>query len=1132
MSKSIIAVFLVVVSYVILSNVSSAPASDNLSPVISANITPSVELINSRSKEVARGDLSDEDKSLLSDLYSQSISSLGLTETHRKKALVFSEIIQTSNTQLQKIKAELLNASQQSAASSSIDIDLPLYEIEQNLQKLKADLALSETRFNELKNQLSIEKDRPVKVRQRLLEVKKQLSELSLLLSQPDSETASPEINEAQSWANITLQEQLRTEALMLEQELSSHPARIELLTAKFDLAEIELSNSRNKVNGFEEAANQIRLGETEKAKADAIKAEREAASKHPLVAHLATQNTTLSEQIDLLANEIENINKDEVEATESANRIEEAFNTTRKKLDIAGLSQVLGQVLQQEKRALPDTRHFQKLTSIREQKIADTSLSQIQLEQERRELRNINSYVDALSTSLSAQQSFEIKEELAALAKNRKDLIDNALSVQRAYLQAIVELDISQRRQQTAVENYSDFLGKRLLWIRSTEQVSWETVKKIPEQISHLFSPSRWQNFIQTLISDVLLETMPSLALVFALVVLVTRPKIWQQLRNTGTHIGNLRLDRVTYTMQAIAWILILALPGPVLMMAIGWELGTSFEASNFSKMVSNTLMILAPLLFHLSAFRLFLAPGSIAQVHYGWQHSGVKKLHHDLNWFTPITLGLTFVVTLAFQDNVLGSGSGLGRAIFIFLMLTFAIFFFRLAKPHGGTIAILASGKPDSILIRFRHLWFVLFVGPPVASILVSLAGYMFTAGTLIERILQSTWFALLVIVIHQFILRWLTLNQRRLRLEAAKIKRRTEQEARANRETEEEAEGMFLREIEEPEVDLGALSITSHKLLNNTLILVGLVGIWLIWRDVLPALQILNDITLWNYTHSDNEIIPITLSSLILALLVIIITVVATRQLPAFIEIVLLQRLDMSQGSRYTVTTLTRYTIIAVGTVWVFSFLGGSWSEIQWIFAALGVGIGFGLQEIVANFISGLIILFERPIRVGDVVTVGNTDGVVTRIQIRATTIRNFDRKELLVPNKNFITQELLNWSLSDQTTRIMIEVGIAYGSDAQQALKILEEVASEHHRVMHDPAPFTVFESFGDNALLLSLRCYIDDIDYRLRTITEINLEINKRMTEAGIEIAFPQRDIHLDTRKPLDIRLYRDKENSD
>ena len=165
-----------------------------------------------------------------------------------------------------------------------------------------------------------------------------------------------------------------------------------------------------------------------------------------------------------------------------------------------------------------------------------------------------------------------------------------------------------------------------------------------------------------------------------------------------------------------------------------------------------------------------------------------------------------------------------------------------------------------------------------------------------------------------------------------------------------------------------------------------------------------------------------------------------------------------------------------------------------------------------------------MFERPIRVGDVVTVGNTDGVVTRIRIRATTIRNWDRKELLVPNKNFITQELLNWSLSDQTTRILINVGIAYGSDVERARQIMHDAAANHPRIMKEPAPFVTFDQFGDNALAISLRCYIDTIDHRLSTINDINLAINRGMNEAGIEIAFPQRDMHLYTSRPLDVRL--------
>ena len=254
--------------------------------------------------------------------------------------------------------------------------------------------------------------------------------------------------------------------------------------------------------------------------------------------------------------------------------------------------------------------------------------------------------------------------------------------------------------------------------------------------------------------------------------------------------------------------------------------------------------------------------------------------------------------------------------------------------------------------------------------------------------------------------------------------------------------------------------ALSDRSRKLVNTAILLFAFFGLWFIWSEVFPALRILDQVTLWHHTvtvDGEDKVLPITLASIGLALIYAVITVILARQLPAVLEIILLQYTKMSAGSRYTVTTLTNYAIVTTGIILVFQTIGADWSQLQWLVAALGVGIGFGLQEIVANFISGVIILFERPIRIGDVVTVGDTDGTVTRIRSRATTIRSWDGKELLVPNKEFITGRLLNWSLSDQATRIVLSVGIAYGSDVRLAMRLLEEAARENENVLDDPGP---------------------------------------------------------------------------
>ncbi|MFN2288385.1 MAG: mechanosensitive ion channel family protein, partial [Chromatocurvus sp.] len=170
----------------------------------------------------------------------------------------------------------------------------------------------------------------------------------------------------------------------------------------------------------------------------------------------------------------------------------------------------------------------------------------------------------------------------------------------------------------------------------------------------------------------------------------------------------------------------------------------------------------------------------------------------------------------------------------------------------------------------------------------------------------------------------------------------------------------------------------------------------------------------------------------------------------------------------------------------------------------------------------FISGLILLFERPIRVGDIITAGGGDGTVTKINARATVIESFEGKELMVPNKELITSVVTNWSLSTSNLRVVIAVRVAYGSDVGKAMDLLIEAARDNSSVLEDPAPTATFEEFGDSALVLWLRCYADK-EYP-RVWTELRTAINERFNAAGISTAFPQRDVHLDADSPIPVRV--------
>jgi potassium efflux system protein len=242
--------------------------------------------------------------------------------------------------------------------------------------------------------------------------------------------------------------------------------------------------------------------------------------------------------------------------------------------------------------------------------------------------------------------------------------------------------------------------------------------------------------------------------------------------------------------------------------------------------------------------------------------------------------------------------------------------------------------------------------------------------------------------------------------------------------------------------------------------------------------------------------------------------VLTVIAWRNVPGLLETALLTRLPLDNATRYAITTLSSYALLFIGIVLSAAEFGLQWDSIQWLVAALGVGLGFGLQEIFANFISGIILLFEQPLRVGDVVTLGDTTGVVSRIRIRATTVTNYDRQELIIPNKDLITGRLVNWTLSDSTNRIVLNVGVAYGSDTQKACALLESICAEHENVTEDPAPIITFDSFGDSTLNIVVRCFLNLMTVRLMTIHELHTRINDRFQEEGIEIAFPQRDLNI------------------
>ena len=224
--------------------------------------------------------------------------------------------------------------------------------------------------------------------------------------------------------------------------------------------------------------------------------------------------------------------------------------------------------------------------------------------------------------------------------------------------------------------------------------------------------------------------------------------------------------------------------------------------------------------------------------------------------------------------------------------------------------------------------------------------------------------------------------------------------------------------------------------------------------------------------------------------------------------------LPRVPLPRGVPATISVLTNYVILTVGSLFALAAAGIELSRIAFMAGALGVGIGFGLQNIVSNFVSGLILMFERPIQIGDTIQMGALFGEVRRIGIRSSVVRTFDGAEVIVPNTNLVANEVTNWTLSDRMRRIELPVGVAYGTDPDRVLKILVDVAGRHPEVLKEPEAAALFFGFGDSSLNFSLRCWTGQFERFLVVRSDLFVAVNHALSEAGIEIPFPQRDLHL------------------
>ncbi len=1000
-----------------------------------------------------------------------------------------------------------------------------LQEIEQLLEAVKAEHAGSEARVDELTQQLSDETARPETTRAALADVTRQLEKLTQALA-GQNVPAEPQAA-ADFWLDKARLQALTQQRAMLEQKILSHPARQKLAKARLDEAKAKLTLIASAMQKLEDLLNKRRKQEAQQVSEDENSTEQSIAAKYPQLKPIAAENADLSAELEKITQALAAATRKDSALRQRVKRLEEEYLSTRRKVEIAGLKEALGQVLLERRLNLPDTRRFLQQEKQVSKQITETGLQQIRHEERLRALGNETVVMDGYLSGMPPQEAEKLVKPTRKLLARRATLLGKLIETDEAYLRELGELNLALQKVLEKVQIYDAFLAEHLLWVRNTPVLSLSDLDSVRMELKQLFNVGIWTRVGGELVAQLKDPYMALGLLLILLFILWGRRLLKMALVAKSAMVAKPAGGSFMNTLKALFLSLLLPVPYLLLILLIAWLLKHTGEGTveAYANALSQALIRVAGPLYSLLLIHSMTIPRGLLAAHFGWRKQNIQRLRRVMVFLICIFVPFSVLTSLVAHVGALGLTGALIKLTFIPVSLSFSIMIYMVFNPNKGMVAEFLHQRKNSYLYHFRWLWFAIMLLMPLGLIMLSVFGYVYTAATLLNYLINTLWLLAGLVLMQQLAEHWLLLSRRRIAYKAALQRRKLMAEKRNS--DAQDSEAAKARELGEVKIDLVALSAESRRLLSAAILLMAAVGLWLIWSRVMPALSYLDTIPLWQHGVSVDgveKMLPVTVGDLLLVVAIISATLIAAKNLPSLLEIILLQYFRFSAGSRYAARTLSGYLILALGVVLVFNAVGGDWGQIQWLVAALSVGIGFGLQEIVANFISGLIILFERPIRVGDFVTVGDTDGTVTRIRIRATTILTRDNKELLVPNREFITGRLLNWSLSDQSTRLKLEVGIPYGSDVTLAEKLMLQAAQEYEQVQSDPKPFVYFRNFGDSALILELRCHIDSVDNRVKTLSELHHAIDRKFRAAKIEIPFPQQDVHMNIVGPLEVKF--------
>ncbi|OQP31809.1 miniconductance mechanosensitive channel MscM [Pantoea latae] len=993
-------------------------------------------------------------------------------------------------------------------SSKSVRSTLSSAQLDQEILQVSSQL-LEEGR------QAQQEQDRAREISDSLSQLPQQQTDARRAMNESDrrlqgGSAASPQA-QTQLWAAQA--ENALNKARVDELELAQLSAnnRQELARMRADLHQRKAAQLDNYLQALRNQLNEQRQREAELALARTEQLAENSGDLPPAISDQFRVNRDLSGALNQQAQRMDLVASQQRLATNQIIQVRQALGTLREQSQWLGASNLLGEALRAQVARLPDMPKSQQIDN----EMAQLRVQRLRYEDLLQQQESLRKAHQADGQPFTAEQ----RRILDAQLKTQRELLNSLISGCDTLILEITKLKVANTQLQDALTDVKDATHRYLFWTADISPIGLNYPVEVARDLTRLLSLDTLGQLGKAL--AMMVTSRETVLPLIGAVLLVgfsirTRRHFNAFLARSASKVGKVTQDRFRLTLRTVFWSILVALPLPVLWAALGYGLQHAWPypvAVAFGDGITATL----PLLWAFMISAAFARPNGLFVVHFRWPQTRVARATR----YYSLTIGLIvplimLLIAFANMEDRQFSAS-LGRLCFILICGALSIVTVSL-KRAGIPLYLDKEGNGDNLVNRV--LW-NLMIAIPLAAALASMIGYLATAQALLARLETSVAIWFLLLVIYHIIRRWMLIQRRRIAFDRARQRRADMLANRARHEEEKDAAAQNgdVVDVDEPIIDLDAISAQSLRLVRSILTLIALVSVIVLWSEIHSAFGFLENIRLWDVSttvQGVESIQPITLGSVLIAILVLIITTQLVRNMPALLELALLQHLNLTPGTGYAITTLTKYVLMLIGGLIGFSMIGIEWSKLQWLVAALGVGLGFGLQEIFANFISGLIILFEKPIRIGDTVTIRDLTGSITRINTRATTIIDWDRKEIIVPNKAFITEQFVNWSLSDSVTRVVLTIPAPAHVDSEQVTTVLKQACDRCSYVLEVPAPDVFLVDLQQGIQLFELRIHAAEMGHRMPLRHELHQLILKGFAEHGIEMPFPPFQVRMET----------------